>query len=313
MGVDYDTEENFPPDDSGYGFDNIGDSLSLSPLLMEKYIQAAETIVAKGGAESFASDSRAAHERQRDSRATTASSERNELSFYEPAKVAGKIKIDAPGDYRIVVEARIDGHWEFDPGRCEVTCNFNGKELFKETYEWRDGLDGPPRSRRSISTPANIRSASSSSRSSRSRRSCTTSITASTRSASKGRSTKRPGCRRRITRASSRTARRRRPGPSATPTPARCSRQFATRAFRRPVDEASVDKLVALAKIVYEQPGKSFRRGHRPGDGRGALVAAVFVPRRRGRPDPAGKDVSARRRVRARLAALLFSLDHDAG
>ena len=28
MGVDYDTEENFPPDDSGYGFDNIGDSLS---------------------------------------------------------------------------------------------------------------------------------------------------------------------------------------------------------------------------------------------------------------------------------------------
>ena len=47
MGVDYDTAENFPPDDSGYGFDNIGDSLSLSPLLMEKYIQAAETIVAK--------------------------------------------------------------------------------------------------------------------------------------------------------------------------------------------------------------------------------------------------------------------------
>lgn len=47
MGVDYDTEVNFPPDDSGYGFDNIGDTLSLSPLLMEKYIQAAETIVSE--------------------------------------------------------------------------------------------------------------------------------------------------------------------------------------------------------------------------------------------------------------------------
>jgi hypothetical protein len=31
----------FPPDDSGYGFDTIGDVLSISPLLMEKYLRAA--------------------------------------------------------------------------------------------------------------------------------------------------------------------------------------------------------------------------------------------------------------------------------
>jgi mono/diheme cytochrome c family protein len=34
----------FPADDSGYGFDNIGDVLSLSPVLMEKYLAAAEQI-----------------------------------------------------------------------------------------------------------------------------------------------------------------------------------------------------------------------------------------------------------------------------
>lgn len=34
----------FPQDDSGYGFDNIGDVLSLPPLLMEKYMSAAEKI-----------------------------------------------------------------------------------------------------------------------------------------------------------------------------------------------------------------------------------------------------------------------------
>jgi mono/diheme cytochrome c family protein len=34
----------FPQDDSGYGFDNIGDVLSLSPVLMEKYLNAAEKI-----------------------------------------------------------------------------------------------------------------------------------------------------------------------------------------------------------------------------------------------------------------------------
>ncbi len=45
MGVRFDTNEEFPADDSGYGFDNIGDVLSLTPLLVEKYLQAAEKIV----------------------------------------------------------------------------------------------------------------------------------------------------------------------------------------------------------------------------------------------------------------------------
>lgn len=36
--------ENFPADDTGYGFDNIGDVLSLSPLLMEKYLRAARQL-----------------------------------------------------------------------------------------------------------------------------------------------------------------------------------------------------------------------------------------------------------------------------
>jgi hypothetical protein len=46
LGIDYNTLDQFPPDDSGYGFDNVSDVLSVSPLLLEKYFQAAETIVA---------------------------------------------------------------------------------------------------------------------------------------------------------------------------------------------------------------------------------------------------------------------------
>jgi Protein of unknown function (DUF1588)/Protein of unknown function (DUF1587)/Protein of unknown function (DUF1592)/Protein of unknown function (DUF1585)/Protein of unknown function (DUF1595)/Planctomycete cytochrome C len=46
-GVDYDTQSEFPPDDSGYGFDNVGDALSVSPLLLEKYLIAAREIVAE--------------------------------------------------------------------------------------------------------------------------------------------------------------------------------------------------------------------------------------------------------------------------
>lgn len=44
LGVDLHLSDTFPQDDSGYGFDNIGDVLSLSPVLMEKYLAAAEKI-----------------------------------------------------------------------------------------------------------------------------------------------------------------------------------------------------------------------------------------------------------------------------
>ncbi len=42
--LDYEPAAAFPGDDSGYGFDNIGDVLSLPPVLMEKYLNAAESI-----------------------------------------------------------------------------------------------------------------------------------------------------------------------------------------------------------------------------------------------------------------------------
>jgi hypothetical protein len=46
LGVDYDTQNEFPADDSGHGFDNIADVLTISPMLMEKYIDAAQAVVA---------------------------------------------------------------------------------------------------------------------------------------------------------------------------------------------------------------------------------------------------------------------------
>ena len=44
LGVHVKPADEFPVDDSGYGFDNIGDVLSLSPLLMEKYMTAAKRL-----------------------------------------------------------------------------------------------------------------------------------------------------------------------------------------------------------------------------------------------------------------------------
>ncbi len=41
LGVEIDVAEILPPDDSGYGFDNIGDVLTISPVHMERYLDAA--------------------------------------------------------------------------------------------------------------------------------------------------------------------------------------------------------------------------------------------------------------------------------
>jgi hypothetical protein len=47
VGVDFKPADDFPADDVGYGFDNIGDVLTVSPLLLEKYLSAAEAILDK--------------------------------------------------------------------------------------------------------------------------------------------------------------------------------------------------------------------------------------------------------------------------
>ena len=44
LALDVDGTALLPPDDSGYGFDNIGDVLSVSPMLLERYLSAASRI-----------------------------------------------------------------------------------------------------------------------------------------------------------------------------------------------------------------------------------------------------------------------------
>ena len=45
VGVDFDPTTDFPSDEIGHGFDTIGDVLTLSPLLLERYLDAAEAVM----------------------------------------------------------------------------------------------------------------------------------------------------------------------------------------------------------------------------------------------------------------------------
>ena len=44
LAIDINPGASLPPDDAGYGFDNIGDVLSVSPILLERYISLARKV-----------------------------------------------------------------------------------------------------------------------------------------------------------------------------------------------------------------------------------------------------------------------------
>jgi hypothetical protein len=47
LGVTFHAEDEFPADDASFGFDNIGAALTVSPTLMQKYMQSAEQIASR--------------------------------------------------------------------------------------------------------------------------------------------------------------------------------------------------------------------------------------------------------------------------
>jgi len=47
LSLDVDPSVLLPPDDAAYGFDNIGDVLGISPVLLERYMDAAGTVSAQ--------------------------------------------------------------------------------------------------------------------------------------------------------------------------------------------------------------------------------------------------------------------------
>ncbi len=127
MGIEFDTELEFPPDDTGYGFDNIGDVLSVSPLLLEKYVQAAETIVTKA----VPTASKVIPVRTvpgTEFRSADGSQTGDRISFYDAAVLTSSIKAEHAGDYEVVFEVHVDGEFAFDPGRCKAIFSVNGEK-----------------------------------------------------------------------------------------------------------------------------------------------------------------------------------------
>jgi len=147
MGVDYDTTAEFPPDDTGHGFDNIGEVLTLSPLLLEKYIAAAKVIVtaAVPTTPRVVAEKTIPGKRFHGAGAAAATDKDDgplSLSFYQPATVSCLVRAEHAGRYQLALdltanERYVDG--VFDLNRCRLILKVDGQERLAREYSRQDG------------------------------------------------------------------------------------------------------------------------------------------------------------------------------
>jgi hypothetical protein len=138
MGVDYNTTEEFPPDDTGYGFDTIGDVLSVSPLLLEKYMKAAEVIVSQA----VPTVGKTVAETTFGGKIVRALPQpmTERLSFYKETTIPAKTYIAThDGGYQVVIDLEVRGDFNFDPGRAKLVLKVDDQEQWSQEFGWQNG------------------------------------------------------------------------------------------------------------------------------------------------------------------------------
>jgi hypothetical protein len=134
-GYDFKVEDELPPDDTGFGFDNIGDVLTLSPLLLEKYMSAAEVITR----EAIPRVSRVAPEQTIAGTDFQGNGEAEHMSFYDSAELKHTFKAEIKGKYQLKLRLEVRGQFEFDPGRCRAILKADSKPVWTNEFSWQNG------------------------------------------------------------------------------------------------------------------------------------------------------------------------------
>jgi len=124
LGVDVRAEEEFPSDDVGYGFDNIGDVLSLPPVLFEKFVASAESIAARAWMD---------EERPLDLSFEGARLEHGEgagprgsaLVLFAPSAAAARVELPRDGEYLLRITAFGQ---QAGPEACRMGVRVDGRE-----------------------------------------------------------------------------------------------------------------------------------------------------------------------------------------
>ena len=267
LGVNFDTNAEFPPDDTGHGFDNIGDVLTMSPLLLEKYVAAARAIVGQA----IPSAPKVVAEKRLNGRsfhlageaaASSGTGDSLVLSYYKPASASAVSKAVYAGRYQVVLdlsanEKYVDG--VFDYNKCRLLFKVDGQTLLDQEFtrqggrpfhyefpqEWAAGdhalamelVPLTPKEKQVRNLTLRV-------------------VAATVRGPLEEKYWVPP-------------ANYKRHFPEAVPTglaerdayARRLLQRFAERAYRRPVDEATVIRLAKLAESIYTRPGRTFEAG----------------------------------------------------
>ncbi|HXI69647.1 MAG TPA: DUF1592 domain-containing protein [Verrucomicrobiae bacterium] len=276
LGVEFDAPGEFPPDDTGHGFDNIGDVLTMPPMLLEKYLVAAEKIIGqavptvKGVApeQVISGNEFQADAGKRNSGALS-------LSYYSPAFVTNLCNVTQAGKYQLAVDLMVNEKYVddvFDYNKCELIFRADGKTLLKKEFSWEGGKPYHFNYDQSWSAGKHqldfeLRPLTPGMAQGRTLSMQITAVTVRGPMANENRV--RPKNYARFF-------------PKAIPADAAGRREyarellgdFARRAFRRPVDQDTTDRLAKLAENVYRQPGRTFEAGVAAG-----MVAVLASPR----------------------------------
>ncbi|MEO8062423.1 MAG: DUF1592 domain-containing protein [Pseudomonadota bacterium] len=137
LGVDFNSEVEFPPDDTGFGFDNIGDALSISPMLVEKYVAAATVIV--GEAVPTVDRKVVEQEVPADAFATAdgeKQSWRVRFPYNTSKSVAAAVKTPGAGTYKVTLALDVRGDFVFVPDRGRLVFKIDGKEVLNKEFAY---------------------------------------------------------------------------------------------------------------------------------------------------------------------------------
>ena len=293
LSYEYDVLLNFPPDDTGYGFDTIGEVLTVSPMLTEKYLAAAESIVdavvpkvsrqpaekmyrGRDFVDAITAAQEEPEERDRANRRWPHTGE--EIHFDEAADLNVVFEAAIAGHYELNLEIRVDGQFEYNPLRSHVRFLIDGEEMvnrifvnhdgqsyfYKLAKDWEAGEhqlkfditplppdEDSPRGREDVFVRLKVISAKVSGPTAREHW------------------VKPPNFDRLFSREYPPESEEERIAYARE-----VLRKFATRAFRRPVDDSTVEALAQIAAGEYGKPDKTFEQGI----GR-AMVAILASPR----------------------------------
>lgn len=274
LGVTFDTREAFPADDTGYGFDNIGDVLTISPLLMEKYLTAGEEVAALAlPVDAEAGMPRVDIPAKGFKDTANPSIDPTWLPFGGTHRLKAERDIPQDGEYEVRLEYSVHGAMEATTEEAALEISAQGTPVGKATLGWDQ--------RKVISLSGKVR------------------LTKGKQSIDIQSS---PGIRPtegeenlflKIHRASVRgpmgVDHRYRskgykkifmdgPPPDSESGKDRYARKilraFVSRAFRRPPDEQTLDRLVAIVKEISAERGKTFEDGIRQ-----AIAICLTSPR----------------------------------